>query len=205
MRRKPFKNSSHKITGGSFKSDFSQAFSKILKEEEKEEQEKALKEEQEQEKSSSDILKELERNYKKILKKKSSLGTARYVYSPDYPKVSFISFKATNSQAVWEATKFFHDFYNPYFIGMSKEDIMKVLKARRIPELDEYAKEGKVPIYALMQKAKATFSCFVCGKHEFEYADYCNNVCFILEGDVNPLPYAKGCVLCYKCHQKLCT
>ena len=204
MRKKPFKNSSHYITGGSFKNGLADAFSDILLEDIEEERETKIVEEKKEQQSSS-ILQELEKSYREIAKRKKEIkGTARVVYAPNYPNISFISFKATPNQATWEAAKYFFESYDPNFIGMKTEEIVRFLKARRIPELDEFSAKGKVPIYKLMQRANATFPCYICGNHHFTYEDYCKDLCFVVDEDLNTIPYVQGYILCYKCHQKFC-
>lgn len=204
MRKKPFKNSSHYITGGSFKSGLADAFSNILsKEIEDEKATETIK--KEEERVSSNVLQELEKSYREIAKRKKDIkGTARIVYAPNYPDISFISFRATTNQATWEAAKYFFESYNPNFIGMKTEEIVRFLKAKRTPELDEFSVRGKVPIYKLMQKTNTTFPCYICGKHNFTYEDYCKDLCFIVDEDLNTIPYVQGYILCYKCHQKFC-
>ena len=195
MRKKPFKNCSKFMTGGNFKNNMADMFSFV-----------DIKEEPEKEtaqQKSSNTLKELEESYKKILGRKKLVGTARKITFTDHPDLIFISFKATRMQANWEASKYFHDSYHPYFIGMDTQEIVRTARGIRVPELDEYSKTGKVPIYKLMQKLNATFSCSICGKHHFTYEDYCKNLCFIVEGEWNSLPFIEGYLLCYKCHEKL--
>ena len=201
MRKRPFKNCSKFMTGGSFKQNMANMFSSITIEESKKEPVK--KEETDKEKSTT--LKDLEESYRKILKNKKEkkvTGTARKVYFPTIPDVFFISFKPSKTQAAWEASKFFGESYHPSFIGMKTDEILKLSKVIRIPELDEFSKLGKVPILKLMQKANLTFSCEICGRHHFTYEDYCKNLCFLVEDEWNSLPYTTGYVLCYKCHEK---
>lgn len=198
-RKKPFKNCSVYITGGNFKNSMASAFSAIEIDEEKEEEKAILKELEKK----PITLEELEKSYRKLLKKKKIKKTARKVYFPNYPDLVFISFKDTKTQADWEAAKYFKESYNPNFIGMKTEEIVRLCKNIRIPELDEFSEKGKVPIPTLMQKASITFSCAICGKHHFTYDDYCKNLCFIHEGEFWALPYTNEFVVCYKCHQNL--
>lgn len=198
MRKKPFKNCSKYMTGDSFKQNMADMFSSVIIEEKK------APEKEETTKDNSTTLKELEESYKKILankKEKKLTGTARKVYFPSIPDAYYISFKPTKNQATWEASKFFGKSFHPSFIGMTINDILKLSKVIRIPELDEYSKLGKVPIMELMKKTNLTFSCAICGKHHFTYEDYCKNLCFLVEDDWNSLPYTTGYVLCYKCHE----
>ena len=201
MQKKPFKNSSRYMTGGNFKNSMTNMFSIIdTKENEKEEEKKEAVERKEK----GDILKELEESYRRILgKKKLKQGSARKIIFLNHPDLFFISFKATGSQACWEAAKYFKESFHPYFLGMKTEEIVRTCRAYRIPELDEYAIAKKVPIPILMKKVGIAFTCSLCGKHHFTYEDYCKNLCFIVEGEWTSLPYTTGYILCYKCHEKL--
>lgn len=199
MRKKPFKNYSKFMTGDSFKNNMANMFSSVTIEE------KEVPSNEEKAKEKTVTLKELEESYKKILKNKKGkkeIGTARKVYFPTIPDIFYISFKPSRTKAAWEASKYFHKSYNPIFIGMKTEEIVKLTRVLRIPELDEYSKVEKVPIPVLMKKLNVTFPCAICGKHHFTYEDYCKNLCFVVEGEWDSLPYAEGYVLCYKCHEK---
>ena len=134
------------MTGDSFKLNMADMFSSVVIEEKK------APEKEETTKDNSTTLKELEESYKKILankKGKKVIGTARKVYFPSIPDVYYISFKATKNQATWEASKYFGNSFHPSFIGMTTNDILKLSKVVRIPELDEYAKFGKVLYWSL--------------------------------------------------------
>ena len=76
-------------------------------------------------------------------------------------------------------------------------------RALRIKELDEYGLKGEiVPIPALLKATGISLPCSVCGKGKFEYSDYIDGKCFIIEGEGNLNPYTKGYILCYDCYQK---
>lgn len=154
-------------------------------------------------KLSLDKRKKLEQEYKEILKRRNIYGVAYKVTFTKHPNLLYLSFKATNEKARWDASNYFQKSYCPDFIGSKTKDILTESRAHRIPELDKYAIKGVVPIPELMKKLNMTFSCYACGKHHFTYEDYCKNLCFIVEDESNQMPFANGFVLCYKCHKRL--
>ena len=158
---------------------------------------------EEKDKLSINKRKKLEQEYKEILERRNIHGVAYRVIFTKHPNLLHITFKSTNSKARWDASNYLYKSLCPDFIGNEMKDILTESRAYRIPELDKYAIKGVVPIPELMKKVDMTFSCYACGKHHFTYEDYCKNLCFIVEGESNQLPFANGFVLCYKCHEKL--
>ena len=101
-------------------------------------------------------------------------------------------------KATWEAVKYFQDNFHPVFLS---ENMLYQARVRRVKELDQYAKEGKVPIAVLMEKLNATFPCKACGKGKFDYEDYEFRRCYVTE-EFDMYPFTKGLVLCKSCFEK---
>lgn len=114
------------------------------------------------------------------------------------PDLSYISFKGDKNKATYEACKYFKDNFHPSFLC---EEMLYEGRARRIPEFDQYAKDGIIPIADYLKISKAKVPCYACGQHSFSYEDYDIGRCFITE-EFNLNPYTKGIVLCYDCFQK---
>ena len=113
----------------------------------------------------------------------------------------FIAFVTNRYKAKGEATKYFRDNMHPDFTeGKWRKEHMHA-RARLVPEFDEYATSGLVPIPALMEKG-ASFPCSACGKDNFKYEDYKGKRCFIVEGEGNLNRFTKGYVLCYNCWKR---
>lgn len=151
---------------------------------------------------SIDKRKELEKEYQEILKRKNLYGVAYKVIFPAHPKLFFLTFSKSNSQARWHASKYFKKANIPDFLERTVCQIASEARSYREPELDKYASKGKVPIPELMKKLDVSFPCSACGKRTFSYEDYCHNLCFIYEGEYDAMPFANGYILCYECHKK---
>lgn len=110
----------------------------------------------------------------------------------------YISFKENRNKAIWEAVKYYQESFHPSFLC---ENMLYQARVKRIKELDQYAKNGKVPIADLLKVLKIEIPCSACGKRKFSYKSYENKSCFITEEfDLNP--HTKGVILCYDCFQK---
>ena len=94
--------------------------------------------------------------------------------------------------------KYFQDNFHPVFLA---ENMLYQSKVHRVKELDEFSKEGKIPIITLMEKTGATFSCKACGKGGFNYEDYEFKRCYVTE-DFDMYPFTKGIILCKDCFNK---
>ena len=116
----------------------------------------------------------------------------------------FVAFAETKEKAKWQAVKYFRDNFYPGFTT-EKEYSAKLkggTKNKRIPALDKYADEGKIPIPALLEVG-FELSCTSCGKDNFTYEDYKNERCFVVEEDVDMNVYTRGVILCYSCYKRL--
>lgn len=201
MRKRPFRNCSKFITGGSFKQEIADMFSLV------EEPEKKVTSQPQTKAEKSSTLKELEKSYEKILKnktlKKKELSEKPYIIvHKTNPSIFFISFNINKSKAMWEALSYYKKSYHPYFIGMKELEIRKDFKIHRLHELDDYQGGKPIPIPTLLKKTNVELSCSVCGRHHFTYEDYCKNLCFVIEDTLNALPNIKGYVVCYTCYKK---
>ena len=124
-----------------------------------------------------------------------------FLYHPEY---HYIAFAPTQAKAEAAAHKYIRETYYPTLSVNDCPVDFKESKGKRCPELDEYALEGKAPISALL-KMGMTFKCSGCGKIHFNYEDYATRRCFIVEGEGDIVPYAKGMIFCYSCYNKYFT
>lgn len=145
---------------------------------------------------------ELKIDYEKVYKKLFSNGKAWKVVYQKRPELIAVVFAKTNHKACWKAVKYFRENMEPEFIGKGYDQNLKLMKVSRVPELDEYSDENKVPIPALMKVIKKTFKCSVCGKHNFDYYDYKLGNCVVVEGEGDTDTYIKGYILCSDCKKK---
>lgn len=159
---------------------------------------KKPKEEPVEEVTRQDFLKE----YKSLLKQTDKYKAYKVTFKgvEDLMYITFQTGKKEQrkNKAMWEATKYFQDNFHPVFLN---ENMLYSARPRRIPELDEYSKEKRVPIPVLMEKAGMTFSCKACGKGKFDYEDYEFKRCYVTE-EFDMYPFAKGVVLCRDCFDK---
>jgi hypothetical protein len=75
-------------------------------------------------------------------------------------------------------------------------------RAYRLQELDKYALKGIVPIPEILRVLDVSMPCSVCKKGNFNYSDYKEEKCFIIEGEGNLNPFTKGYLLCSECYKK---
>lgn len=162
-----------------------------------------LERKQEKEKK-KDTLGELKQGYETILKKNIKRQYKAYkVTFKNHPDLYYIAFCNQRSKAMWQATKYFHESFHPFFTRY--EDMSSELlnaKAIRVQELDKYGLKGFIPIPELMRVLELSMPCSVCKKHKFTYSDYINNKCYIIEGEGNLNPFTKGYLLCHDCYKK---
>ena len=118
------------------------------------------------------------------------------------PKDACLIYADGKFKARYRGGRYFNAHYHPDFMGKFDIRMINQLGINRRPELDQYFLEGQAPIPQLL-KAGFTFPCACCHEHAFTLEDYENKRCFVLEGEGNPIDFAKGFVLCYSCYQKL--
>ena len=152
----------------------------------------------------SEILKpeiKKEKSYLELLKERFSKGKAYKITFKDIPNLLYFTFAENDETARQRACDYFRDNSHPAFITKNNKELW-MARAKRIPELDEYSFEGKVPIPQLMKHLSVTFPCSNCGKDNFNYSDYEKKRCYIIEGDGDLNDFTKGFILCYDCHKK---
>ena len=145
---------------------------------------------------------ELKVDYEKVYKQLFSNGKAWKVVYTKRDNLVAVVFAKTQHKATWKAVKYFRENCEPEFIGKGYDQNLKFMKTHRIPELDKYSEENKVPVYALMKALKKTYKCHICGQHNFDYYDYQLGKCIVLEGEGDTDTYTKGVVVCKECQQK---
>lgn len=118
-----------------------------------------------------------------------------------YPQYNYIAFTTTQHKAEAEAQRYIRDTYYPTFTVTNCPVGLRDAKARRCTELDEYVMEKQAPISALL-KVGLNFVCSACGKVHFNYEDYKTRRCFIVEGEGDIVPFAKGMIFCYSCYNR---
>ena len=157
------------------------------------------------EKEDSDTYKKLEKEYRLLMEKKikKEHRAFRVIYK-EHPDLLVVCFAKSRASAKWKSAKYFKSTFHPFFAKWQDADT-KMLEglAYRIPELDEWGLKGeKVPIPDLLHALDITLPCSVCGRHHFNYSDYENRECFIVEGEGDLNPFTKGYILCYECYRK---
>lgn len=131
---------------------------------------------------------------------RSKFKAYKVIFS-DHPEYLYVAFAPTQAKAEAEAHKYIRETYFPTFSSNDCPVGFKESRGKRCKELDEYAREGKAPISALL-KVGLTFKCSGCGKTTFNYEDYSARRCFIVEGEGDIVPYGKGMIFCYSCYHK---
>lgn len=156
--------------------------------------------------NTGEVLPNFVEEYTKIL---TNNKVAYRVIFLDQPDLVYISFQEkgnkerAKAKSKWAATKYFKDTLHPSFQKRNEYGHeLKQARVKRLPELDKYGLQGKVPIPDLMKSLGATFPCSVCGKESFSLTDYEAGRCFILEGEGELNPFTKGIILCYNCYKK---
>lgn len=118
------------------------------------------------------------------------------------PDIACVVFAKNKFKGLWKGCKFFKEQMHPLFMGSSSDDQLKQSKAKRVPELDKYVHDKKIPIPELMKHLNFTFPCSACGQDNFTYKDYEIKRCFIVENEGDLNDFTKGYVLCYNCFKK---
>lgn len=140
--------------------------------------------------------------YGESFKSQAHKGKAYKVLFKDHPDLIYISFKGNRDKAIYEGCKYFRDNFYPTFMGEGLMEEVTKAQALRVPELDKFAGDRKVPIPDLMKIMGFTFPCSVCGEHNFTYELYEIGACFIVEGEGDLNAFTSGYVLCYDCYKK---
>ena len=144
------------------------------------------------------FLKEYEKLFKKSTKRRAYKVTFKNVKDLFFISFQEGNFASAKYKATWEAVKYFQDNFHPVFLS---ENMLYQTRVHRIPELDEFYKEGKVPIATLMKRLNTTFPCKACGKGKFDYEDYEMKRCYVTE-EFDLHPFTKGIILCKDCFRK---
>ena len=144
------------------------------------------------------LLQEYEELLKRTDKKKAYKVTFRNLKDLFYLSFQEGKYQSSRYRATWEAVKYFQDNFHPVFLA---ENMLYQARILREKELDQYGREGKVPIVVLMEKIGATFPCKVCGKGNFNYEDYEYRRCYVTE-EYDMYPFTKGVLLCKDCFNK---
>ena len=160
-------------------------------------------EEKEKEKVKGDSYNKLQKEYEKILHKeiKKQRKAYRLVFK-NHPDLFYISFNKSRESAKYEAARYFKSIFHPFFTGENYSVEMLQCRAYRVQEFDQYALKGVIPIPALLKVSGISLPCSVCRKGHFDYSDWEQEKCFIVEGEGNLNPFTKGYLLCYDCYKK---
>ena len=155
-------------------------------------------------KAEKETLKELEEEYRKILKRNIQREYRAYrVCFKNHPDLLYIAFCSNRGSAKWRATKYFKNSFHPFF--SNDEDCSREMlncKAYRIQDFDEYYLKGLIPIPKLLKTLDISMPCSVCKKGHFKFSDYIAQKCFIIEGEGNLNPFTKGYLLCPQCYKR---
>lgn len=119
----------------------------------------------------------------------------------DHASLFFIAFTTRADKARAMAQRYMRDTYYPTHTINGCPISLQETRANRVKEFDKYKETGKIPIPALM-KYGIGFSCSACGKFNFNYEDYKNNRCYIVEGEGDLNPFTKGYLFCHSCYHK---
>ena len=119
----------------------------------------------------------------------------------NHPAYTYIAFTKTRDKARAAGQKWVRDNFFPTYSTNECPVSLKEATARRLKELDQYARKGQAPIPAIL-KIGMQFTCSICGKDHFDYSDYEIKRCFIIEGEGDVVPYAEGMIVCYDCYKK---
>jgi hypothetical protein len=182
------------------------AMSKLSKKEEEENKRNLLKQKElrEQAIKNSEVMNKailsgkvrLEDLTKEAPKNSSYKAKAYVITFTKHPEYIWLVFAVNKSQALGMGhAKIARVYFNS---SLEKSPVLFTeARERRLPQLDKYAKEGKVPILELI-KAGFTFRCVECGKilglEELDEGD-----CHILEGEGDAIPFTIGKVICDEC------
>lgn len=147
--------------------------------------------------------KELQQEYSEILRKKKNKGTPYKVTYKTVPDIAYIVFTTHKDKAKGIATKFFKESYHPQFMGRLWREQHLQARTQVIREFKKYSDTGKIPIPALMQVTGFTFPCSVCHQHNFNYEDYENKKCYVIEGEGDLNEFTLGYILCPECYRRI--
>ena len=121
-----------------------------------------------------------------------------------HPKIKHLVFAENRDKAEAEAQRYIRNYYYPMHKINDCPISLKEARAKRGYEFDEFAKDGQVPIPKLL-KGGFTFPCFCCGKKRdtgFTYENYEDRSCYVVEGEGDCVPFARGFLICRDCYKK---
>lgn len=145
--------------------------------------------------------KELQEEYKRLEMERLSKGTPYVVTYTSVPDIMYLVFAKNKDKAKGIATKYFKENFHPDFVGKGWRTQHLKSRTKVIPEFKKYSQTGKVPIPDLMKILNLTFPCLCCHDHNFNYQDYENGKCYVIEDDGYDLnDFTKGYVLCRECY-----
>ena len=147
--------------------------------------------------------KELQEEYEKIRIAKFSKGKPYAVTYVGIPDIIYLAFAKNKDKAKGIATKYFKENFHPDFVGKGWRTQHLKSRTKVIPEFKKYSLTGKVPIPDLMKYLNLTFPCSCCNQHNFNYEDYENGKCYVMEDDFDLNDFTKGYVLCRECYREL--
>ena len=157
----------------------------------------------EKEKIKGDSYSKIQKEYERILHKNIQRENRAYrVVYKNHPELLYIAFGSGRGTAKYQASKYFKSIFHPFFTEEDYRKEMLNCHAYRVQELDKYALQGVIPIPALLKATDTSMPCSVCGKDHFDYSDYIEGRCYIIEGEGNLNPFTKGYILCSDCYKK---
>lgn len=137
------------------------------------------------------------------VKKKKGEGPVRAFIATfkKHKEYAWIIFAISRAKAIYGALKGLKDYYFSNFSPDQSPVTIYETQVKRIPELDKYSEEKKVPIAELL-KIKFTFNCCVCDK-PISLKEYKKDKAFVIEGEGDAVPFAKGKLICEECMKLL--
>lgn len=147
--------------------------------------------------------KELQQEYERIKRARLSKGTPYMVTYVGIPNLMYLAFAKNKDRAKGMATKYFKENFYPEFMGKGWREQHLKARTKVIQEFRKYDLTGKVPIPDLMKVLNLTFPCSCCHQYNFNYEDYENHKCYIMEDMFDLNDFTKGCILCRDCYKKL--
>lgn len=140
------------------------------------------------------------RQREKFNKEFFSAGSAFSVTLKDIPSLFYFTFAKNQQEARSKGYYFFKENRVPETFNLSCDEIWKRVNTKYHKELDKYSFEGKIPIPVLMQTLNLSFPCSNCMSVTFNYKDYENKKCYVIEGEGDLSEFTSGFILCPKCY-----
>lgn len=141
---------------------------------------------------------QLKRDYTRIRQKR--LPKCYSITYKGIPDILYIAF-GEKDKCKSEATKYFRDNFHPAFVEKEWKKCHTNARAIRHPDFDQYYKEKKIPIEALMS-LDVRIPCCVCGKGSFGADELKYKQCFVIEGEGDLNVFTKGLLVCKDCFNK---